>query len=116
MCPRCGRVYERRLVNKEEIRAYHGVVDTLCRRPMASAAIRTGGGIRGIGHPHPTGSICHWAQLSPMWRGAMPSLNDSAVYLKDIKDNKVDVSGLGERPAIIAVDRHGNESAITTVG
>lgn len=40
---------------------------------------------------------------------------DAAIYQKDIKDEKVKLPGLTAKSALIAVDRHGNESKITMV-
>ncbi len=37
---------------------------------------------------------------------------DAAIYQKDIKDNKVKLKGLGNRSALIAIDKFGNESKI----
>ena len=40
---------------------------------------------------------------------------DEAVYNKDIKDEIVKIDGLTEKSALIAIDKHGNESKITTI-
>lgn len=39
----------------------------------------------------------------------------SAVYSKDIKDNKIKYTGLTSKTHIIAIDKHGNESKITKI-
>ena len=38
---------------------------------------------------------------------------DAVIYAKDIKDKGVSVKGASENTAVIAIDRHGNESPIT---
>ena len=40
---------------------------------------------------------------------------DAVTYAKDIKDEKVSVKDVSEKTAVIAIDRHGNESPITLV-
>jgi DNA modification methylase len=40
---------------------------------------------------------------------------DACVYLKDIKDGEVALKDISKKTAIIAVDKHGNESPITLV-
>ena len=40
---------------------------------------------------------------------------DAVIYAKDIKDEKVSVKDVSEKTAVIAIDRHGNESPITLV-
>lgn len=40
---------------------------------------------------------------------------DAVIYQKDLKNNEAVMGGIGERSAIIAIDRHGNESAITKI-
>lgn len=40
---------------------------------------------------------------------------DEAVYAADIKEGNVDIDGLTKNTAVIAVDKHGNESEITVV-
>jgi adenine-specific DNA-methyltransferase len=40
---------------------------------------------------------------------------DAVIYAKDIKGADVSVTGISEQTAVIAVDRHGNESPITRV-
>ena len=41
---------------------------------------------------------------------------DSVIYQKDIKDNEVKMSGITRQTAIIAIDKHGNESEIVKLG
>ena len=38
---------------------------------------------------------------------------DTVIYAKDIKNEEVGVKGVSEKTAVIAIDRHGNESPIT---
>ena len=40
---------------------------------------------------------------------------DTVVYAKDIKGEEVNVNGIAKNTAVIAIDRHGNESPITLV-
>jgi hypothetical protein len=40
---------------------------------------------------------------------------DTVVYQKDIKENETVVSGLSNKSAVIAIDKHGNESAIVRI-
>jgi adenine-specific DNA-methyltransferase len=40
---------------------------------------------------------------------------DTVIYQKDIKDNEASVGGLTNKSAIIAIDKHGNESGVVKV-
>lgn len=40
---------------------------------------------------------------------------DTVVYQKDIKDQEVAVGGLTDNAAVIAIDKHGNESGVTQI-
>ena len=40
---------------------------------------------------------------------------DTVIYAKDIKDKEVGVTNVSKNTAVIAIDRHGNESPITKV-
>ena len=40
---------------------------------------------------------------------------DSVIYQKDIKNDEVTVSGVTKKSAVIAIDKHGNESDITLI-
>jgi len=40
---------------------------------------------------------------------------DTVIYQKDIKDNEAAASGLTNKSAVIAIDKHGNESAVVKV-
>ncbi|HRR42686.1 MAG TPA: site-specific DNA-methyltransferase [Syntrophales bacterium] len=40
---------------------------------------------------------------------------DTVIYQKDIKDNEASVSGLTNKSAVIAIDKHGNESGVIKI-
>ena len=48
------------------------------------------------------------------YNGKIFSMNE-AIYAKDIKNGFVKISGLNDKSAIIAIDRHGNESKIERI-
>lgn len=41
---------------------------------------------------------------------------DTVIYQKDIKDNEAAVGGLTDKSAVIAIDKHGNESGVIKIG